>query len=93
MNKIVRNHYPVENLPADLREGLGEGKTVRVVVEIEGEQLDALPVSMRGERKKPLTVGETLKMIEKYRLRRPVDVDMKEAVQRVRELRDEWDDE
>lgn len=90
MNKIVRDHYPVENLPADLREGLGEGKTVRVVVEVEAEQRD---VPLEGKRRKPLTVGETLEMIESYRRSKPADVDVKEAIQRIRELRDEWDDE
>jgi len=31
MNKIVREHYPVEKLPEDLREGI-EGPYVRVTV-------------------------------------------------------------
>ena len=32
MNKIVEN-YPVEKLPPDLREGLGQGEKVRVIIE------------------------------------------------------------
>jgi len=33
MNKIVREHYPVKSLPADLREGLDPKSNVRVVIE------------------------------------------------------------
>lgn len=33
MNKIVREHYPVEKLPEDLRQGLPPGQTVTVTVE------------------------------------------------------------
>lgn len=33
MNKIVRQRYPVEKLPEDLREGLPAGQTVTVTVE------------------------------------------------------------
>ncbi len=37
MNRIVREHYPVEKLPADLRLGLPEGAYARVLVELEAE--------------------------------------------------------
>ena len=33
MNKIVREHYPVNALPEDLREGLDPKGNVRVVIE------------------------------------------------------------
>lgn len=33
MNKIVRDHYPVSSLPADLREGLDPKNSVRIVIE------------------------------------------------------------
>lgn len=89
MNKIVRDHYPVENLPADLRQGLEDQATVRVVIEVEnGPTSDPLPGSV-GE--KPLTIEETLEMIRRYRDQHPERVSMEEAVSRIRELRDEWD--
>jgi hypothetical protein len=37
MNKIVRKHYPIERLPADLRVGLGERGWVHVEIELDGE--------------------------------------------------------
>lgn len=37
MNVIVKKHYPVEKLPADLREGLGSG-TAHVTIEIAAEE-------------------------------------------------------
>ncbi|MDQ0420334.1 hypothetical protein J2045_001353 [Peteryoungia aggregata LMG 23059] len=85
MNKIVREHYPVENLPADLREGLGNGATVRVVIEIDDAKSDAAP--------KQRTVKETLERLEKLRQARAPDSDMAEAVTRIRTLRDEWEAE
>lgn len=89
MNKIVRDHYPVENLPADLRQGLEDQATVRVVIEVvNGPTSDPLPGSVR---EKPLTIEETLEMIRRYRDQHPERVSMEEAVSRIRELRDEWD--
>ena len=35
MNRIVREHYPVEKLPEDLREGIPAGEQVTVTVEPE----------------------------------------------------------
>lgn len=35
MNRIVKEHYPVEKLPEDLREGLPEGTQVRVTLDLE----------------------------------------------------------
>lgn len=83
MNKIVREHYPVENLPADLRQGLGEGATVRVVIEVDGAPSD-------DDRRR--SVKQTLEQLEKIRQGRVHDTDVAEAVSRIRALRDEWDD-
>jgi hypothetical protein len=88
MNKIVREHYPVENLPADLREGLTEGSTVRVVVEVEGEFASGFATESR----KPMSTEESFEMIRRYRKANPERVTSEEAVSRIRELRDEWDD-
>jgi hypothetical protein len=35
MNRVVKNHYPVERLPADLRAGLPEHCWVRIEIEPE----------------------------------------------------------
>lgn len=89
MNKIVRDHYPVENLPADLRQGLEDQATVRVVIEVEnGPTSDPLPGSVR---EKPLSIEETLEMIRRYKAEGHPSVNAEEAVSRIRELRDEWD--
>ncbi len=83
MNKIVREHYPVENLPADLREGLGDGATVRVVIEVDG-------VTPDDHRRR--SVKQTLEHLENIRQGRVPDTDVAEAVSRIRALRDEWED-
>ena len=82
MNKIVREHYPVENLPADLREGLEAGSTVRVVVEMEGDAPNPAKASFE----------DFMKKVEAYRSQDERRVTTAEAVARIRELRDEWDD-
>jgi hypothetical protein len=82
MNKIVREHYPVENLPADLREGLTDGSTVRVVVEIENRSPSPAEISF----------AEFMTQVEAYRSQDDRRVTSAEAVARIRELRDEWDD-
>lgn len=42
MNRIIKEHYPAENLPDDLREGLAPGSQVTITI-IEEE---ARPVKM-----------------------------------------------
>ena len=79
MNKIVREHYPVENLPEDLREGLEAGSTVRVVVEVEKAE------------HRPMSFQESMRLIEEYRRDNPERTTTEDAVQRIRELRDEWE--
>jgi hypothetical protein len=82
MNKIVREHYPVENLPEDLREGLQAGATVRVVLEVEDETIERPSMSFE----------ESMRLINDYRRDNPERVSVEDAVQRVRALRDEWDE-
>jgi hypothetical protein len=79
MNRIIREHYPVANLPDDLREGIDPGGHVTVTV-VEEEQ--------RPSREK------LVELLEQSRLRsRSVgDISSEEAVRRIRDLRDEWDD-
>jgi hypothetical protein len=40
MNKIIKNHYPVERLPSDLQAGLPKGGRVRIELEPELEGSD-----------------------------------------------------
>ncbi|MGV8937903.1 MAG: hypothetical protein ACOH2J_12330 [Allorhizobium sp.] len=91
MNKIVRDHYPVANLPEDLREGLDNKTTVRIVIELESEQPHGALGLSESEYKKPLTARETVEMIRKYKAEGHPSVSAEEAVARIRELRDEWD--
>jgi len=37
MNGVVKKHYPIERLPADLRSGLQERGWVHIAIELEGE--------------------------------------------------------
>lgn len=77
MNKIVREHYPASKLPDDLRTGLPGSATVRVTIEAESTKL---------------TVQEMLEQLKQVRQKLPHKVSIEEAVQRIRTLRDEWDD-
>jgi len=85
MNKIVRENYPVANLPEDLREGFAANETVRVVIEMEDP--NALPETQR----KPMTGKDTVEAIRRYKALGRPSVSPEEAVARIRELRDEWD--
>ena len=89
MNKIVRNHYPVANLPEELREGFNPAGTVRVVIEVEARApLADFPVVER----KPMTGKDVVESIRSYKALGRPSVTAEEAVARIRELRDEWDD-
>lgn len=94
MNKIVRQHYPVANLPEDLREGLADNATVRIVLEVEDAADDSTLGSGDFQTKpgKPLKRTEALEAIRRFKaLNRPA-VGLEDAVARIRTLRDEWDD-
>lgn len=78
MNKIVREHYPVSMLPADLQDEVGEAQYVRVVIE-------------DTEAKPPLSKDEAIALLAEAR-RSAKGISTEEAVARVRALRDEWDD-
>ncbi|WP_165216179.1 hypothetical protein [Affinirhizobium pseudoryzae] len=101
MNKIVREHYPVEKLPEDLREGLEPGATVRVVLEVDGEaeaarrQLDAWSEnfwSQKPAEREALSRDALLEQLRVLRASNPAPVSQEEAVAEIRALRDEWDD-
>lgn len=76
MNKIVREHYPVERLPEDLRRSLPEGLTVRLTLEA-GD--GALPTGRAW-------------IEDIMRRKSAITPTTDDSVQRIRQLRDEWDD-
>ena len=77
MNKIVREHYPVENLPEDLRAELGLVRTVKVVIEPDENPLKS--------------VSRAAAIAELLEHRRKLAPSPNDSVERVRRLRDEWD--
>ncbi len=88
MNKIVRDHYPVEKLPPDLRQGLADRSTVRVVIEVESG-FEAADTATSPQN---LTIEDTLALVRAYRTEDRPSVSSAASVARIRALRDEWDD-
>jgi hypothetical protein len=76
MNKIIRDHYPARSLPEDLRSGLKPDSLVRVVIEEE-------QVSPKPKQK------ELRDLLIEARQAEPTDDN---AVERIRKLRNEWED-
>jgi hypothetical protein len=79
MNKIVKENYPASKLPVELREG------------IDGDALVTVIIQEEGERRKPLTREQLRELIEQSQ-RESKGGTIEDAVDRVRALRDEWDD-
>lgn len=77
MNKIVLEHYPASKLPSDLRTGIAADASVTVTIQEEG--------------KKPLNREAMLQLMRDAQANAP-GTSLKEAVSRIRALRDEWDD-
>ncbi len=82
MNRIVREHYPVSKLPADLREGLQDTADVRVTIEVP-------VISDRGAGTEPAApVGRSFS--ERFRhLRRANFASPEDVVAYIRSLRDD----
>ena len=80
MNKIVKKHYPVEKLPVELREGLPQGAMVSVTVETEDEAARVFDVEAFQ------------KDLARIQAKLGGAVTLEEAAERVRSLRDEWED-
>lgn len=78
MNKIVLEHYPASKLPVELRGTIAPNASVKVTVE--------------EEARKPLPLNQLHRQLQNYRSSLGRKVTIEEAVARVRELRDEWDD-
>jgi hypothetical protein len=82
MNKIVREHYPVEKLPEDLRNLVVGAKSVTIEI-------------IEEPRKSPLTAEEARARVREMQKRQAAGskaASLEEIVDRVRQLRDEWDD-
>ena len=77
MNRIVREHYPIDRLPPDLREGLDPAAHVRISIEVE-----------KPPRRK---LGEILDEIQAAQANADFPVATDDPVARIRKLRDEWD--
>ncbi|SEQ08930.1 hypothetical protein SAMN05428969_1908 [Devosia sp. YR412] len=85
MNKVVREHYPVEKLPEDLRAEFPNATFVTVEVAVDDEVSFAPPAS-------PMTGPETADYIRKLHAgRTDKGRSMEDIVAEVRQLRDEWD--
>ena len=97
MNKIVREHYPASKLPEELRQGFGPDATVKIVIEEEGEvdgrHVLRLADGDRISSDRSETVDELLEKIRAHKEKYGSTTSGDEAVQRIRALRDEWDDE
>lgn len=93
MNKIIRKHYPVSKLPEDLQREFEGATTVRIVAEMTESTTDerdfwSIPINEL----KPRTPEEIIADFRRIRSLRLPNVTPEEAVARIRELRDEWDD-
>ena len=81
MNRIVRDYYPAERLPDDLQKLIDPSRPIRIVIEQDDDQ---------KVRKSP---EEMLAMLDAYRATiKGKGISTEDAVARIRELRDEWDD-
>jgi len=76
MNKIVREYYPVDKLPEDLRKLLDPSKPVTLVIEQDDEA--AVPSPKK----------EFMRFFGAAKER---NTSTAEAVRRIRSLRDEWE--
>jgi hypothetical protein len=96
MNKVVLEHYPISKLPEDMREGLPNAESARVTVEVIPSD-DRPFKSFYGLREGEVDISDNLMKLLQHRKDYPEryshGTSMSEAVRRIRELRNEWDDE
>ena len=80
MGILTVKHYRASKLPADLRAGLSDDALVSVTVEEERvRRAPASPESLKAQ-------------IDRITKKAGPSVSSKDAVERIRKLRDEWDD-
>jgi hypothetical protein len=83
MNKIVREHYPVDKLPADLRAELDGLDTVTVTIDATSQPGNHGPDNAAWV--------ELLQRLRDLKASGSIEpVSSEEAVARIRALRDEW---
>ncbi|MEY3553682.1 MAG: hypothetical protein RL735_2030 [Pseudomonadota bacterium] len=75
MNRIVRQHYPVEKLPPELREGLDASAQVTIIVEAEPDPDEASPISLE----------------QIFAMREPPFLTKEEIDRDLKKQRDEWE--
>lgn len=78
MNRVVREHYPASKLPDELRGKIARDSSVKITIEEEIRQ--------------PFSATDLARQLREYRKTNPKPVTIEEAVDRIRRLRDEWDD-
>ena len=79
MNKIVSEHVKASEVPPRFREGIDDSALVTVVVQQEGTESEQASRARLSD------------LIEQAR-QRAKGITTEEAVERIRSLRDEWDD-
>ena len=99
MNKITREHYPVSKLPEELRRTFAGFETVTVVGENGVAEASDKSTGRYHDYDEMMADIKPMTWQELYadRLANPEKYDrgvtVEEAVARVRELRDEWDND
>ena len=78
MGIVKKRHYAASKLPKDLRDGIPDGALVSVTV--------------AEERRKPFSIEELKAQIERAKSDHHEETTIEQAVERIRSLRDEWDD-
>ena len=87
MNKIVREHYPVEKLPEDLRVHFSQDALVTIQLQQEEANVQFAPPTT------PMSTRDVAALIRGLHENRPdKGRSMDDIVAEVRALRDEWDD-
>lgn len=95
MNKIVFEHYPASKLPEEMRGDLSKDAFVRVVIEADEKTTieNRSPfVSDVSKKEQSANLDNLLRKRQEHPERYLGSITTEEAVARIRELRDEWDD-
>ena len=80
MNRVVREHYPVANLPEDLQAGFAGQPEVKITLEAQPARPSDEAAEPRGQ-------------FSRFRHLAQSNFDsIKDVVAHVREIRDEWDE-
>lgn len=82
MSRIVREHYPVSNLPEDLRDELSGQQRVTLTIDWNADDPAAEPAPERPAYVKSLE--------ELFAMAEPTFTSLDEVTAHVRSLRDDW---